>query len=171
MQVLGKSCKFFWLASIGTLNFSSWIACVAADPPDLQRKKETRTLRFTSAAENRISPQEQEQISKATAQDVKDDDVSSLSSSVDRPWRKCHSRYGVHGRERYLFPALPQPWCNASIEENESQRATMLGPQDAHTYDFMYGSYVYSVKSNQWSIINAAFWLVELLVGYMLYKQ
>ena len=24
------------------------------------------------------------------------------------------------------------------------------------------------VKSNQWSIINAAFWLVELLLGYML---
>ena len=24
------------------------------------------------------------------------------------------------------------------------------------------------VKSNKWSIINAAIWLVELLVGYML---
>ena len=27
--------------------------------------------------------------------------------------------------------------------------------------------YIYLVKSNWWSIINAAFWLVELLVGYM----
>ena len=25
------------------------------------------------------------------------------------------------------------------------------------------------VKSNKWSIINAVFWLVELLLGYMLY--
>ena len=28
--------------------------------------------------------------------------------------------------------------------------------------------YIYLVKSNKWSIINAAFWLVELLLGYML---
>ena len=29
-------------------------------------------------------------------------------------------------------------------------------------------SYLLLVKSNWWSIINAAFWLVELLLGYML---
>ena len=28
--------------------------------------------------------------------------------------------------------------------------------------------YILLVKSNKWSIINAAFWLVELLLGYML---
>ena len=28
--------------------------------------------------------------------------------------------------------------------------------------------YIYLVKSNKWSIINATFWLVELLLGYML---
>ena len=29
--------------------------------------------------------------------------------------------------------------------------------------------FILLVKSNEWSIINAPFWLVELLVGYMLY--
>ena len=28
--------------------------------------------------------------------------------------------------------------------------------------------YTFLLKSNQWSIINAAFWLFELLLGYML---
>ena len=31
-----------------------------------------------------------------------------------------------------------------------------------------YTGYMFLVKSNKWSIINAAFWLVELLLGYML---
>ena len=46
------------------------MACVVADPPDSQRKKETRTLTFTFAAEDRISISfsmlQQEQISKVT---------------------------------------------------------------------------------------------------------
>lgn len=51
---LVKLCKSLWLASIGTLNFSLWIACVAADLLDSQRKKETRTLTFMFAVEDRI---------------------------------------------------------------------------------------------------------------------
>ena len=36
------------------------------------------------------------------------------------------------------------------------------GSQYSHQYT------VIVIKSNKWSIINAAFWLVELLPGYML---
>ena len=36
-------------------------------------------------------------------------------------------------------------------------------------YIFSSYDYLVYVKYNYWSIINAAFWLVELLLGYMLY--
>ena len=35
-------------------------------------------------------------------------------------------------------------------------------------YIFSSYDYLVYVKSNYWCIINAAFWLVELLLGYML---
>ena len=35
-------------------------------------------------------------------------------------------------------------------------------------YIFSSYDYLVYVKYNYWSIINAAFWLVELLLGYML---
>ena len=35
-------------------------------------------------------------------------------------------------------------------------------------FNACYTGYVFIVKSNYWSIINSAFWLVELLLGYML---
>ena len=45
-----------------------------------------------------------------------------------------------------------------------------LVPYSTKSYSISYRkkSYLYLVKSNQWSIINAVLWLVELLLGYML---
>ena len=45
-----------------------------------------------------------------------------------------------------------------------------LVPYSTKSYSISYRkkSYLYLVKSNQWSIINAVLWLVELLLGHML---
>ena len=36
------------------------------------------------------------------------------------------------------------------------------------TEEYVYLSLIFIVKSNMWDIINAAFWLVELLQGYIM---
>ena len=57
--------------------------------------------------------------------------------------------------------------CFKSSSGGRSTKTDQLTSQ-THSYWVLDGYYHLLVKSNKWSIINAAFWLVELLPGYML---
>ena len=63
-------------------------------------------------------------------------------------------------------------WQNPCCELKKS----MLGRLDDQFYGWVVDVVMFPrdqlllLKSNYWSIINAAFWLVELLLGYMFYS-
>lgn len=105
---LVKLCKSLWLASIGTLNFSLWIAYVAADLLDLQRKKETRTSPLKTGFRFRFpccSNKQQEQISKVT-------DCPKTS------WARCQRWWPVKfwWLTETVMPLTPRsPWANTFL--------------------------------------------------------